>query len=382
MNRFLQFSLCILVLTGYVLDLACQTTITASILHNGLTRKYRLHLPPDNSTKPAAPLVFNFHGFTGSGAQQELSSAMNAVSDTAGFLACYPDGINASWNVGWVFGSTADDVGFVSSLIDHLDENYSIDLNKVYACGMSNGGFMSYRLACELPQRIAAIASVTGSMVPGATAACKPGRPVPVMEIHGTADNVVNYNGTPLISSPIPEVLRFWQANNGCDTDPAKIPLPNINSSDGTTVEKWVYQSCLPYGPLEHYRVINGTHSWPGSASQAVGTSQDIHASREIWQFFRQQSLPGSSGIDHGNQKMAVNAFPNPSSGFLQLAFDQPRTYHIEIYNLAGKKVAGHLANGAVAQLDFYDLPFGIYMIRISDGVRIASVRWVKLESN
>lgn len=379
MKYFFQLVVLSLMLTGETAGLNAQTTVTGSIVHNGLTRKYRLHLPPSQVRKERAPLIFSFHGFTSNASQQELLSGLNAVSDTAGVLVCYPEGINASWNVGWVFGSTADDVGFVSSLINHLDETYSIDENQVYACGMSNGGFMSYRLACQLSDRIAAIASVTGSMVPGAIAACKPGRPVPVMEIHGTADNIVNYNGTPSISSPIPDVLRFWQKNNGCDADPVKIPIPNINVNDGTTVEKWDYSSCQPHGPLVHFRVMNGTHTWPGSASQAVGTSQDIHATREIWQFFRQQSLPGTSGVSRDLSNLAVEAFPNPSAGTISVSFDQDGTYQTSVFTPAGQKVAVYTTTGRVGEYDFSAFPPGTYILQITDGVRLATLRWVKL---
>ncbi len=120
------------------------------------------------------------------------------VADTAGIVVVYPNGIDETWNVSSTTGT--DDVGFISALIDTVDYQYSIDLNRVFATGMSMGGFMSYRLACELSERIAAIASVTGLQ---AFYPCNPNRPVPILQFHGTADPVVPYAGVPATISQL-----------------------------------------------------------------------------------------------------------------------------------------------------------------------------------
>ncbi len=223
--------------------LIAQTT-TGTLLHDGLQRNYRLHLPTGYSADQEYPLVFNLHGFTSDALQQEFYSGMNAVADTAGFIVCYPNGVNNAWNVGWSFGSTADDVGFIENLIQELAENYGIDTTRVYSCGMSNGGFMSYRLACELNDRIAAIASVTGGMFSGYLPQCEPGRPVPILEIHGTADDVVPYDGTPNVNAPVETTVNFWADNNGCAAMPDGIPLPNTAPNDGSTAERFDYPGC------------------------------------------------------------------------------------------------------------------------------------------
>jgi polyhydroxybutyrate depolymerase len=356
-----------------------QTTISGSLLHKGLNRKYRLHLPPAFTSQESLPLVFNYHGFTSNGTQQELMSDMNAVSDTARFLVCYPEGINASWNVGWVFGSTADDVGFTAALIDELYGKYNIDQNRVFACGMSNGGFMSYRLACELPSRIAAIASVTGSMVPQALTSCKPGRPVPVMEIHGTADNIVNYNGSPLIAAPIPDVLRLWQKNNGCDETPEKAEIPDVNPGDGTTTERWVYQNCESNGQLVHYRVRNGGHTWPGSEIPGMVTSLDFHASTVIWQFFNSQSLPGVSGLDDDKISFLMSAYPNPSDDILTLSFSEAGSYHISLFTMTGNKILETAVSNHLAQIQVGNLRPGVYNVQVRKDSKSASMKFVKL---
>lgn len=356
-----------------------QTTVSGSLLHKGLNRKYRLHLPPSFTPQEALPLVFNYHGFTSNATQQELMSGMNAVADTARFLICYPEGVNASWNVGWVFGSTADDVGFTAALIEELYGKYNIDQNRVYACGMSNGGFMSYRLACELPSRIAAIASVTGSMVPQAIASCKPGRPVPVMEIHGTADNIVNYNGSPLISAPIPDVLRLWQTNNGCNDTPDKKSLPDINTSDGTTTEHWVYQNCDTHGALEHYRVLNGGHTWPGVPGSGTGTSRDFNASTIIWQFFTEKNLPIASGLNSDETEVLTAAYPNPVDDHLTLIFPEVSDYRITLLSMTGERVREMRVHNHHTQIFLDDLRSGIYHLMVCNAERKASLKFVKL---
>lgn len=356
-----------------------QTTILGSLSHKGLNRKYRLHVPPSFTAQESLPLVFNYHGFTSNGIQQELMSDMNAVADTARFLVCYPEGINASWNVGWVFGSTADDIGFTSAMIDEFADKYNIDKNRVFACGMSNGGFMSYRLACELPSRIAAIASVTGSMVPQALASCKPGRPVPVMEIHGTADNIVNYGGSPLISAPIPEVLKLWQKNNGCDDVPEKVAIPDINAGDGTTSERWNYQNCENHGALVHYRVTNGGHTWPGAAGNGTGTSRDFHASTVIWRFFYNQSLPGVSGLGDKESSLALSAYPNPADNVLTLSFSELGPYYISFYTVNGQKVLETTISSNLAQIQLDHLSPGMYHVQVKNESQSASMKFVKL---
>jgi polyhydroxybutyrate depolymerase len=358
---------------------SAQTTISGSLIHKGLNRKYRLHLPPGFKPEESLPLVLNYHGFTSNGTQQELMSDMNAVSDTARFLVCYPEGINASWNVGWVFGSTADDIGFTAAMIDEFIDKYNVDKNRVYACGMSNGGFMSYRLACELPSRIAAIASVTGSMVPQALSSCKPGRPVPVMEIHGTSDNIVNYNGSPLISAPIPEVLKLWQKNNGCDDVPNKTFIPDTNPNDGTTTERWIYQNCLDNGELIHYRVLNGGHTWPGSELPGMVTSLDFNASTVIWQFFYNQSLYGLSSLTNNVNRLEMLAYPNPADDKLTLSFPEDRMYNISLFTMTGCKVLETYVSQNLAQIKLDNLRSGMYHVVVKSDSQYASMKFVKL---
>ncbi|MEL6972721.1 MAG: PHB depolymerase family esterase, partial [Bacteroidota bacterium] len=145
-----------------------QQIINSSIQFDDLERTYLLYVPPSYTGDESVPLVLNFHGYTSNSGEQFFYSDFRAVADLNNFLVVHPQGTqdsegNTHWNVGWG-GSTVDDVGFTAALIDSLAAEYNINPERIYSTGMSNGGFMSYQLACELSDRIAAIASVTGTM--------------------------------------------------------------------------------------------------------------------------------------------------------------------------------------------------------------------------
>lgn len=345
------------------ITLSAQQTLTGTITHDGIERDYRIRVPVGAE---GAPLIFNLHGFGSSAFEQELYSFMNTVADTAGFFVCYPDGLGMqqAWNVGWEFGSQADDVGFISALIDTLAADYSIDTNRVYSCGMSNGGFMSYRLACELNDRIAAVASVTGSMVPSYLPDCDPGKPVPVLEIHGTADDVVAYEGTPPISAPIPEVLDFWADNNGCATEPVEEAVPDTDMSDATTATRVFFPDCEDGQDVLHFRINGGGHTWPGSSIPVGVTNQDIEASVEIWHFFRQFTLDDvTNTTDELQAAQPVRVFPNPTSGPLYLDMDEaPRA--VQLYDLSGRLLLRQEAFDRL-QLHLGNLNAGVYLLEI-----------------
>ena len=177
---------------------AFSLTVTLHMNFENTDRSFLVHTPPGFNVNQHLSLVFNLHGSGSDGAQEEFYSRMSETSDSNHFVVCYPNGIGNVWNSGFQvpYNSSPDDVGFVSKIIDTLATLYNIDLNRVYSCGMSNGGYQSYRLACDLENRIAAIASVTGELTTLTALNCtNQSRKVPVLHIHGTADPLVNYNG-------------------------------------------------------------------------------------------------------------------------------------------------------------------------------------------
>ena len=212
-----------------------QTTSIDSIFYEGLWRNYRLFLPTGFNSSIQHPLVFNFHGYGSNAYEQEIYSGFDGIADTANVVVCYPNGINNSWNA---INRSPDDVRLIDTLITVIHYSYNINLNRVYATGMSNGGFMCNYLACELSQRLAAIAPVAGTNSISVQSNCVPSRHVPVLYIHGTADATVNYLGTPLFVSAA-ELMELWSNSNRCSTETDTSTLADISSSDQCTAEKF-----------------------------------------------------------------------------------------------------------------------------------------------
>ena len=169
--------------------------IADTIFHSGGFRNFDIHLPPAWAPGEKLLLVFNLHYLGGDARDQDTLTNFNPISDTAGFILCHPWGQGTNWNAGFnsPYGIGADDVGFIDVLIDSINALYNIDLGRVYAVGMGQGGFMAQRLACELDDRIAAVASVGGALSDSSMFYCRNTRPVPVMLVNGTADSVINY---------------------------------------------------------------------------------------------------------------------------------------------------------------------------------------------
>ncbi|MDC3132819.1 prolyl oligopeptidase family serine peptidase [Flavobacteriaceae bacterium] len=260
-------------------------------LHNGLPRTYLIYIPTNYDENSPVPLVFNFHGYGSNAIEQFNYSGLETVAQREGFILVMPQGElfqgTSHWNVGgWTIGSTIDDVDFTDALLAYFIEEYSIDEKRIYSTGMSNGGYMSFLLACQLSDKIAAIASVTGSMTPQTHAACNPQRAMPILQIHGDSDRVVPYNGADWTLS-IDYVLEYWNTQNNCDLEPEISQFPDIDSQDGSTIFKYDYNG--EQVNTTHFKVIGGRHTWPGSM---VG-NKDISAAEEIWSFFSQYDVNG-----------------------------------------------------------------------------------------
>lgn len=278
-------------------------TVTGSFTHGGQTRTYRVHLPPGFNPSSSRPLVLNLHGLGSNGQQQELYTGFNTIADTANIIVVYPNALNGNsgipeWNA-YGLGSS-DDVGFLSALIDSMQSQYNIDRSRAYCIGMSNGGYMSYRMACERSCGIVAIASVTGLLVENIFTPCNISRPVPLMQIHGTADGTVGYSG-------VAASISSWRGKNGCSSTPTTTNLPDINTSDNSTVTVDHYGPCNNGSEVILYTVNNGGHTWPGS-SIPLGptTNQDFNASSTIWNFLRKYSMaayisPATSSVCAGS---------------------------------------------------------------------------------
>jgi len=354
-----------------------QQTISGSITHDGLQRDYILYVPDNYSGNLSVPLVLNFHGFGSNAFEQMLYGDFRSIADTAGFLLVHPKGTLYSgtthWNVGgWTIGSTVDDVGFTEALIDSLSIQYNIDNARIYSTGMSNGGFMSFLLACQLSDRIAAIASVTGSMTPETFNNSNAQHPTPILQIHGTSDPLVLYNGT-FFSKSIVEVLQFWVDYNNCNPEPLITALPDIDPNDGSTVEQIVYEGGDNGVTVEHYKITGGAHTWPGSALPVAGTNYDIDASAEIWNFFTRYDINGliqTTGIKQPNNvDNNFMAYPNPTNSILNIDINSLEPMDYTLLSSHGNIIQRGILNSSKQQIDLSYLSPNVYFLKIGNNI-------------
>jgi polyhydroxybutyrate depolymerase len=276
-------------------------TTPATLSFAGRERSFRVHVPAGDRGGQPLPLVLMLHGGGGSGEQLQTNSArMDPIAEREGFITVYPDGTGAlrTWNGGVCCGRAVsddvDDVGFIAVLLDHLEAELCVDRRRVFATGMSNGGLLSHRLACELSTRIAAVAPVAGTL---GIANCQPARPVPVLHIHGTSDGHVPWNGGPgcgpsgVAFFSVPDTMESWRSRNACGTTTSTY----FEQGEGRCTAHEGCQAKVVLCAIE-----GGGHSWPGGVGKepvvscpADGfQSQDFIASEVAWRFFEENPLP------------------------------------------------------------------------------------------
>jgi polyhydroxybutyrate depolymerase len=351
--------------------LAQVPSLSGTITHEGSERAYRLYVPTVYDGSEAVPLVLNLHGYGSNAFQQELYGDFRRIADTANFIIVHPEGTldptnSQFWNSFGAMGGV-DDVDFLSALIDSISDEYNIDAERIYSTGMSNGGFMSYKLACELGDRIAAIASVTGTMVQAELNACNPAHPTPILQVHGTNDPTVLYNGNPAQQMvAIESVVDFWVQFNNCNSPAAVTSVPDIDMTDMCTAEHYVYTGGDNGTSVEFFKIIGGAHTWPGSPAIIAFdvTNQDFSASMEIWRFFSQYNLTDVVSVeDQQTQQDWFTVFPNPSSEDITIRLNQPMVSTYKLVNTVGQLIDEGTIVGSL-QLDIAKA--GIYFLTIS----------------
>ena len=359
-----------------------QTTVNGSFIHNGILRDYSFYVPAAYNGTEAYPLVFNLHGYTSNAAQQSFYGDFKPIADTAHFIVVHPEGTIQTgtantqfWNVGF-FPSTVDDVSFLENLIDTISASYSINQNRIYSTGMSNGGYMSYNLACN-SDRFAAIASVTGSMTTSMAANCNPTKPTPVMEIHGTLDPTVPYNGISG-SLSIPSVLDYWVSFNNCPISPLITNVTNTSLTDGSTAEHYVYSAGNGGVTVEHFKVLNGAHTWPGSVLTIGVTCMDFSASKEIWRFFSQYEHP-TAGLSSNNMwEQQFTLWPNPAIENIEFSTGEETDGFYSIYDLSGRILIKGEINNSITSISISALPEGIYTLSFQNKKGCLKKRFIK----
>jgi polyhydroxybutyrate depolymerase len=368
---------CLLLLLVLLSGFSClkaQTTVVDSFIVDGIYRSYRLYIPASFNAA-TRPLILNMHGLGSNAIEQQYYGNFMPIADTAGFYVVMPEGTSISgttyWNVGFPGSGNVDDVKFLSVLIDTLARRYPVDKSRVYATGMSNGGYMAHLLGVSLNNKIAAIASVAGSIVPTVFASANAGRAVPAMQIHGTADATVPYGGF-AYGVPVDSLIAFWLRNNGCNTIPLQTAVPNTNTTDGCTADHFVWSGGSGGSTVELFRVNGGAHSWPGAPAVLGVTNQDFSASAEIWRFFRQYRLSGSASVGSGTPTTFFHFAPNPARNILHIDTKEPGP--VTVYDLAGKLVLSTTNK----VLDVSGLPSGNFLLQFNNGKEKSSAVFAK----
>ena len=277
---------------------------TINLTIDGNVRSFIIYLPIGYNNAGKMPLIFAIHG--GSGTPEGMINKIanfKSIADRDKVILVYPAGVQNNWNDGRPTTPNqlgVNDVSFFNQLCDYMINNYSVDGTKIYATGISNGGFMSSRLACELSNRIAAIAVVAATIEATTIApSCNPGRPVPAIYIHGTTDPLVPFTGGQMTAGGTAggtvlshfQAMDKWVTINGCNTTPIITDLPDI-ANDGTTIKQRIYSGGTNGSEVVSYVVLNGGHTWPQGyqyLNEAIigKTSQDMNACEVIWTFFK-----------------------------------------------------------------------------------------------
>ncbi len=259
------------------------------------TRTYRVTIPRnyDQATGPV-PLIIVLHGASGTGKVMEELTGFDRLAEKEGFIVIYPDGINNVWNDGRVGDprvTTQDDVGFISGTIDFLLSVLKIDPKQIYVTGYSMGAMLSYRLACQLPDKIAAIAPVASTFPEYLVNTCNGTPAVPVHVIQGTDDPIVPWAGVQGGYLSEQQTVAYWSQHNGCQTAQGITMLGDTAPQDGTRVIDDNYTDCTNNADVQFESIFHGGHTWPGhlfDVSIDLGmTSMDIDATQVIWHFFQ-----------------------------------------------------------------------------------------------
>jgi polyhydroxybutyrate depolymerase len=268
-------------------DAVCYSNSnTESMVHDGEDREYLMYVPDSYDGTISVPILFNFHGFGGSVEEFMEYADLRSVAETNTFILVYPQGSclegSSHWNPcpnGPDNKSEADDFGFIEAMINQISSEYNIDLDRVYAGGYSNGGMMAYGLANYKSDLIAAVASVSGTMLncTGST-----NHPMPVVHLHGTSDDVVSYNGSTDWNS-VQSTLDYWINFNNTTTT----PTVNSENSGGITIEHYIYGQGENSVSVEHYKYIGGEHEWFNETYQGQNTAE------LIWNFMSKYDLNG-----------------------------------------------------------------------------------------
>ncbi len=296
--------------------------VPGSVKVKDLVRHFYIHIPMGlRKKKPImAPAVFVLHGGGPStdAIGVRASFKLDKVADREGFITVYPNGLGNQWNDARVAefekrnaSQFADDVAFLRAVVGGLVKAKIIDSKRVYMTGGSNGGMMTFTMACAMADKLAAVAPVIASMPVELRDTCKPKRPLPILIMNGTEDQIIRWEGgrvSPMRKHDLGYILsldhtiRLWHGYNGCSKKGKKKKIADKDPNDGTHIEVLTWRDCKAGSEVVVYKIVGGGHNWPGTdisrkpknLQQYLGISnQDIDPREELWKFFKRHRLPG-----------------------------------------------------------------------------------------
>ena len=274
-----------------------QRILKCELTHKGLDRYYYIQLAHPEA-EGLSSVLFNLHGYGSNALEQMYYTNFNNLANTKenNFILIHPQGAplntvltssSSHWNSGgWTIGSTVDDVDFIDTIIKLVSQKYNLNQDRIYSTGMSNGGFMSYHLACNLSSKIAAVASVTGSMSKETYEDCNPDHPTSILQVHGTIDATVPFKGNSALGMrSINDVMNYWKLYDACDTEPVSIITDYFDIE--ISVQHDTYLNCLNDVQVELYKIEGMGHVW------AKKERYGISATEKIWEFFNLYDING-----------------------------------------------------------------------------------------
>ena len=311
---YLLILLCVFFITVFVscrkgetteINSESRGTYESSINYDGRERTFHISIPSSYDGETPVPLVIAIHGGGGLSIFMLRETGFSDLAEEEGFIVLYPQGVDKQWNDGRPLKTTAyeeniDDVGFISALIDHVSSIFNIDKNCVYATGISNGGFMSFRLAYELSDKIAAVAPVTATLSDALyNEFPPPENPVSILIMNGTDDPLVPWNGgyVTILNQKRGKILstedtvNFFIEHNKCSEEPVTREMEDIDPDDDVTAEEIIYSG--PGGvEVVLYKINGGGHTWPDGKQylpkSVIGTvCRDLNGTKVIWNFFK-----------------------------------------------------------------------------------------------
>lgn len=371
--------------------LSAQLT-TESLTVDVQTRTYLQYIPVDFDTAEEVPLVLCFHAGAGVAEDQLAIGDLRDIADEERFILVYPqalpdpnDGGSTNWQVvtsgdlPFTFPNPHSDIDFVAALIDEMHALHGVDLSRVYAMGYSNGGGFVYDLACRLNDHITGVGAVARTMYAESYANCETTHPTPVVTILGTNDfnsnyDGVVYNGT-LYYHSSDEGNALWIDENELLPDADIVELPDLNTSDGSTVERYQWSDANGCRELTHYKVLGGDHDWPGAWG-----NMDIISHEVIWDHLKEFDMNGRIScaplnVDNAEADSWAIA-PNPAASQLMVLgehFTSSTPFHI--FNAAGVCFLEGTVASPRTTIGLQGLVSGLYGIHLNGETRMFIVQ-------